>query len=121
MNNKKLIKTIVLTLLIILAVGFLITVISAWIPIRLNGIHDLDKMEFGKPFPFLIQKYAGLVPEEWFPGLCTPKFTNGYSTHIEVVNFIFSWILISAVLMAVVAIIRFIKVMAKNQKSQNKN
>lgn len=119
--KKETVVKIIITVLIVMGIGFVLTVLSACIPITLQTTADLDSMKFGKPFPFLIQKYAGIVPEEWFPGLCTPKFTNGYSTHIEVVNFIFSWILISAVLMAVVAIIRFIKVMAKNQKSQNKN
>lgn len=74
-----------------LLTGFILTLLSAFYPITLYTYNDLDRMAFGKPFAFLIQSYSKPVNDAWFPGMVTPKFSDGYSTEIAFGMFLASW------------------------------
>ena len=43
-------------------------------PIRIENAEALADMRFGFPFPFIFQKYYGVLYENWFPGYAPPQF-----------------------------------------------
>ena len=113
--NDNLIFYIIKCVIIALVIGFVLTVLSAFIPITLYSYHDLDRMAFGKPFAFLIQSFSKPVNDAWFPGMVSPKFSDGYSTKIELGMFLVSFGINSVIGGIAVTCIGFLK---KNRKKK---
>ena len=84
-----------------LLVGFVLTLATLLVPITVPTAMDVDDMRFGKPFPFMIQSFSGVPHEDFFPAKCIPKFTERYSTVIDMWMFLASFIFNSAIAAAV--------------------
>ncbi len=90
-----------------LLVGFVLTLATLLVPITVPTAMDVDDMRFGKPFPFMIQSFSGVPHEDFFPAKCIPKFTERYSTVIDMWMFLASFAVNSAIAAIVTVVVRF--------------
>lgn len=78
---------------VILAVvcGLVFTVLSGLMPIRIENPEQLSDLRFGFPVPFILQRYWGVLYEEWFPGYAPPQFgADGCQTELSAGGFLLS-------------------------------
>jgi hypothetical protein len=98
-------------------VGFVLTLATLLVPITVPTAMDVDDMRFGKPFPFMIQSFSGLPNEEAFPIKCIPKFTERYSTVIDMWMFLASFGVNSVIAAGVIVSVRaYLKRRAKKNE-----
>ena len=98
-------STIVKTAFLALLFGFLLTLATLLVPTTVESAAAVDDMRFGLPFRYLIQSFAGLPNEEFFPCKVIPKFTERYTTEIDLwmllASFLVNSIICAAIIIAV--------------------
>ena len=99
---SRLAVSLVQRLILAVVLGLIVTALSAFIPIRIENAAALNNLRFGFPFPFVLQRYYGVLYEDCFPGSAPPQFhADACYTTLSAGNFFLSAGINAAVIAAV--------------------
>ncbi len=97
---------IIKTLLFALVIGFVLTLATLLVPVTVESAEAVDDMRFGMPFAYLKQSFSGIPNSEFFPCKVIPKFTERYSTEIDVWMFLASFAVNSVIATGVTFLVK---------------
>lgn len=107
---SRLAVSLVQRLILAVILGLIVTVLSAFMPIRIENAAALNNLRFGFPFPFVLQRYYGVLYEDWFPGYAPPQFhADACYTTLSAGNFFLSAGINAAVIAVILIGIFFLR------------